>query len=176
MFSKRSFVPLILPIMALLAPAFAPAPIAAQGGDVVCGTCDVGWFGYRHRFPQGGDGCASAGDECSRCGGTSGCHTNWDFGWDRPGCHRACGPAGGDMALGEAVDQIKHALDEGNTETVAVAVLGSSADLRIEYRPEEGRIDFLLACDPSAAAATVAVLPGVRAALELDIREMSAAP
>ncbi len=79
------------------------------------------------------------------------------------------------MALGEMVDQIGHALDEANTETVAVAVLGSSADLRIEYRPEYGRIDFLLACDPSAAAATVAVPPEVRTALELHIRELSAA-
>ena len=80
------------------------------------------------------------------------------------------------MALGEVVDQIRHALDEGNTEAVAVAVVSGHADLLIEYRPEYGRVDFILACDRSAAAATVAVLPGVRADLELEIRELSAAP
>lgn len=176
MFSKRSVVPLMLPILALLALAFDPAPVAAQDGEVVCGTCNELFWGGLHKFPEGGDGCASAGDHCSRCGGTSLCHDWWWVEWDFSGCHIDCGPAGGDMALGEAVDHIRRALDDGNAEAVAAAVVSDRADLLVEYRSESGRIDFILACDRSAAAATVAVLPEVRAALELELREFSAVP
>ena len=175
MFPKRGVVSRMLPIVPLLLLSVDPAPAAAQDGEVVCGTCNEAFWGGLHRFPEGGDGCRSSGDFCSRCGGTSKCHRWWYVEWDLSGCHIACGPAG-DMALAEAVHQVRGALAAGNTNAVAASVMSHRADLLVEYRPDTGRIDFILSCDPSAAAATVAVLPALRPALELGIRELAVTP
>lgn len=167
---KGSMVALALAcIGSMLLPTESEAQV---GGGLTCGWCtpriDV-WvdpgiiiiFPVKHAFPNGGNQCGwdgrdDPGATCSRCGGTSFCHT--DFRWGP--CHIACGPAGGDVAA--ALTKVEDALGSGDVSAVASALLDPSASFSFEFIPEAGRIDFFLACAPDRAFRTIPVLPEAR--------------
>ena len=108
--------------------------------------------------PTAAQGCGW----CEDRGTGMGCHAEEDWG----GCHIACGPEGEPTALLDAVGEIRTLLDAGEAALAAAVVLIDRADLTVTYQPAGGRINFTLSCDPTALAATVAVLPGVREAFE----------
>lgn len=152
---------LAVPILLI---AFLPTSTAAQ----TCGWCHDFGFVW-HSFPNGGDECpgeAPRDGECSRCGGTSECHEDRQWG----GCHWHCGgeepPT---AALNEAISEIEKGLETGVPAVVAAAVARDRGELLVEYVQEAGRIDFLLPCDPSVPIHSVAVFPDVRQALEAEI-------
>lgn len=170
MFSNRNVVPLTLMfpmLMGLMVIAFLPEPAAAQ-----CGWCRDwrGWsfWSIEHEFPNGSDLCGSLGQQerCSRCGTGKGCHNYPDSG----PCHILCGPEGEPTALRDAVDEVRRALEVGDAALAAVVVQRDRPDLTVEYLAEAGRINFKLPCDPTAPAATVAVIPGVRPDFEAALK------
>lgn len=116
-----------------------------------------------HMFPNGGDACGWDGSDesrviCSRCGGESDCHEDWD---DGP-CHILCGPGGDDVEYHAALTKVEEALESGDVTAVASALLEPRTGFSFELIPEAGRIDVLLACDPDRAARTIPVLPDAR--------------
>lgn len=163
-------------VAALFVFSLAPAPAEAQ--EVVCGWCQelnaiwawpdgtITFWG--HRFPGGGNGCPGLEvfqprtGSCARCGGTSTCH----FGWDKHRCHILCGPAGGDFA---AVTEIEEALTSGDMTMVAAALNRDRDGLSVEFVPEAGRVDFILACDPDRAFRSIPLLPEVRERLKAQL-------
>ena len=168
MFAKHSVLALMLAMfVGVLVSAVVPEPTAAQG----CGWCDqrrkiVAWppFKLVHSFPGGSNSCLQDDrtDTCSRCGTDLGCHTFEDGG----GCHILCGPAGEPTALLDVVEEIRALLDAGDAVVAAAMVLVDRVDLTVAYEGDAGRINFTLPCDPAVPAATVAVLPRVRASFE----------
>lgn len=164
----RNSVPLMMvPVLVgLWVSAFVPEPTVAQG----CGWCEerrvwyIGFLKKKHHFPRGGVSCNwPPADYCARCGTGLGCHTEEDWG----PCHIACGPAGEPpdeeiMALRDAVDEVRRALEAGDAGLAASSVLRDRAYLTVEYQAEAGRINFKMPCDPRVPAATVAVLPDIR--------------
>lgn len=178
MIANRNAVLLMLPMLVgFLVFAFVPEPSAAQG----CGWCDQErkWLAWPpgklvHWFPGGNNSCGWEGrtDTCSRCGTELGCHTEEDDG----GCHILCGPAGEPPDALDPVEEISMLLDAGDGALAAEIVLMDRGDLTVTYQTAAGRINFTLPCDPVAPAATVAVLPGVRAAFEAALAARSPAP
>lgn len=51
------------------------------------------------------------------------------------------------------------------------AIASPRDDFSVEYLPEAGRIDFVLACAPSIPAGTIPVPPGIRPALDRALQE-----
>ena len=156
--------------------AGAPTEVEAQGGGLTCGWCvmrgdvvDEGddWAVYEdieHKFPRGGDQCGwegrdeesiAGGPYCSRCGGSSVCHSNYRDG----GCHRACGPLGD---LFTALDKVEDALERGDVTTVAAALGEPRTGGSLDFIPAAGRINIVLACNPGRVFGAIPVLPEVR--------------
>ena len=149
-----------------------PNELDAQGGGLTCGWCIMRQdvvvgpgiiivFPVKHRFTGGGNECGWDGHDepgamCSRCGGTSFCHT--EFRWGE--CHIACGPAGGDVAA--ALTEVEDALESGDATAVASALLAPRSGLAFEFIPESGRIDLFLACDLNRPFRAIPVLPEAR--------------
>ena len=149
-----------------------PNEVEAQGGGLTCGWCimerwrlTIGGSTYvgpwEHAFPGGGDECGwdghdEAGAMCSRCGGTSFCHRDFQTG----NCHILCGPAGGDVSA--ALTEVEDALESGDVTAVASALLEPRTGFSFEFIPEAGRIDLFLACDLNRAVGTIPVLPEAR--------------
>ena len=154
-----------------------PTEMEAQdGGGVTCGWCvmkgdlvgQVGnWEVYEnleHAFVDGGEECGwegrdaesiGGGPYCSRCGNTSVCHTDFR---DGP-CHRACGPLGDLFA---ALEEVESALEGGDVTAVAAALLEPTTGGSLEFIPDAGRIDIMLACAPGRVFGAIPVLPDVR--------------
>lgn len=156
--------------------AGVPTEVEAQGGGLTCGWCvmdgDVvaegpGWVIYEnvtHAFLGGGDECGwegrdapsiAGGPYCSRCGRTSVCHTDFR---DGP-CHRACGPLGD---LLTALDEVEGALEGDDVTAVAAALRKPTTGGSLEFIPDAGRIDIVLACAPGRVYGSIPVLPEVR--------------
>ncbi len=155
-----------------------PTKVAAQegqdgeegegNGGLTCGWCYYSIWNDEHWFDNGGDGCGwpNPGDsECSRCGGTSSCH---GFGHPDSGgpCHIACGGTTTQQALSDAVSDLRSGLDAMDLVRVAEAITSSRDGVSVEYLPDAGRIDVVLACTPSIPSGTVPVPPEVRPALD----------
>lgn len=175
MFRNSAFSLVAPAIVALAVFAVLPAPSSAQG--LTCGWCNryEGPDGSEvHKFPFGGDECEwppTYHGTCARCGGTSDCHDDWE-----PGdCHIECGEGGGEGEgsgdLAQAVEAIETGLETRDMTIVAAALLHDyRSGLQVEYLPEAGRIEFILACSPWGTARTVPVPPGdVRVALEAEL-------
>lgn len=156
------------------------APVQAQP---VCGWCSMdgdyvgsigGWDVYanvEHAFLDGGNACGLEGRDapsigggpfCSRCGGTSDCHTEWR---DGP-CHRACGPLGD---LFSALTDVEDALEIGDFTAVAAALREPREGFSFEFIPEAGRIEVVRSCTPGRAFAEIPVLPEARRRLQAAV-------
>lgn len=173
---KASVVALAL---ALAGSMLLPAKSEAQGGGLTCGWCSYGSFIVDwpdgtstecedcHAFARGGDECGWEGSDwpstiCARCGGRSRCHR-----LPQPGpCHILCGPDGDLMA---ELSDVHEALDQGDVTVVATALLRERAGASLEFLPESGRIDVVLACSPDRVTLVIPVLPEVRARLEVEL-------
>ena len=157
-------------IAALLMFLIPSEPAEAQFlGEVVCWWCFE--EGGKHSFSLNGRGCGVEGEypddptsaQCARCGGTSECHYD-----ERPGpCHIACGPDG-DVIL-TAVTEIQEAVKTEDVAVVASALVRARSGISVEFIPEGGRIDLVLACRPSMPFSTIAVVPKLRAALLAEL-------
>ena len=149
-----------------------PNEVEAQGGGLTCGWCEE--LGPIHGFPNGGDKCGwpNPGQDyqCSRCGGTSHCHgfISWHA-WGP--CHMACGGTTAQQSLSDAVSDLRSGLDVMDLERVAETIASTRDGFSIEYLPEAGRIDLVLACAPSIPAGTVPVPPGIRPSLERALKQ-----
>ena len=164
-----------------------PTEVEAQGGGLTCGWCWEMFLenedeGFVHWFPRGGDECGwpnpGAGYVCARCGGTSHCHgyhSRHRFG----PCHMLCGGGGGGpedeiplkQALSNAVSDLRSGLDDMDLVRVAETIASAHDGFSVEYLPEAGRIDLILACAPSIPAGTVPVPPEIRPALDRALKE-----
>ena len=159
--------------------ASAPTEVEAQdGGGLTCGWCVHGVHnlvevpgGYegdlKHVFPYGGNGCGWQGHdiphvECSRCGGTSDCHTRWRDGF----CHIPCGPEGDAVV---ALSEIEAGLDDDDMAVVASALRMAREGVVVEFIPEGGRIDIVLPCNPTRVYHTIPVPPDVRTRLLVEL-------
>ena len=159
-----------------------PAPSSAQ---VVCRNCVevLSSSGrWAHTFMSATLQCNSAINyggrvgpgwiQCSRCGGSSECHTEIDLSeggisWGR--CHQRCNQYYSDADLAETVSDLGRGFETGDMTWVTAIILRRREGLSVEYIPEAGRIDFVLSCDPSRAARTIAVPPEVRRALDTEL-------
>lgn len=172
MISKSTSILMMVPVSAMLATlAFTPAPAVAQG----CGWCDelpdvfLPEFVW-HAFPHGADLCGwPPGNKCARCGRGLGCHPEPDGG----PCHITCGPEGDTEVLAEAVAKVRDALDADDTAAELAMVLSDHSSVKVEYHAVAGRINFKLPCDPDVPAATLPVLPAVRAEVTAAIARSS---
>ncbi len=161
-----------------------PTEVEAQRGGLTCGWCwemTLETDGLVNWFPRGGDECGwpnpGAGYVCARCGGTSHCHgyhSRHRFG----PCHILCGGGGGpedeiprQMALSNAVSDLRSGLDDMDLVRVAETISSGHEGFSVEYLPEAGRIDLILACAPSIPAGTVPVPPEIRPALDQALKE-----
>ena len=106
---------------------------------------------------------------CSRCGGTSQCHTGQ---YKNGPCHIACGPEGDDVTA--ALTEVRRALDGDDVATLVLALGNRRAGVSVEFVPEAGRIDFVLPCNPTKVYRTLAVLPEKREELEAELRARGA--
>lgn len=164
-------------VAALFISLAAPTPVDAQG--VTCGWCSEGNMGVIfpdgseatcwgcHAFFMGGDLCGWEGHDwpdtsCRRCGGTSDCHQLPRYG----PCHIRCGPDGDLFA---ELSGILEALDRGNVAVVASTLVRERTDASLDYIPEEGRINIVLACSPDRVNRVIPVLPKVREKLEAEL-------
>ena len=162
--------------------AAPPNELEAQGGGLTCGWCIelLTPWGFIHGFPQGGDKCGwpSPGSgptwQCSRCGGSSGCHPLNDPLNGGP-CHIPCGGTAMQQSLSNAVSDLRSGLDAMDLEWVAEAIGSTRDGFSVEYLPEAGRIDLVLACASSVPARTVPVPPEIRSALDRALKEPVAA-
>jgi hypothetical protein len=139
------------------------SPVA--GGEVTCGWCwDFEPEG--HHFPDGGDLCGwPPGEECSRCGGTSGCHTEFD---NHGPCHIECGPGGGDFAaLTRELDPLVSA---GNLDGIRALAERIQGKYLIRSTGEAGVLEVVAVCNPDEVGATYAIDPSadLRAFASLD--------
>ena len=66
-------------------------------------------------------------------------------------------------------------LDAMDLERVAETIASARDGFSVEYLPEAGRIDLVLACAPSIPAGTVPVPPEIRPALDRALKEPVAA-
>ena len=162
----------------------ASAEVEAQ---LTCGWClhdgdRIGWTvvegteyavvgNFSHAFPGGGDACGWEGHDdegilggpvCARCGGDSHCHTDY---WENM-CHRPCGPDGDAFA---ALTEIEKALGRDEMTTVVAALRKARTGMSVEFIPDAGRIEIMLACDPGRAIGAIPVLPGTRERLEVAL-------
>lgn len=170
--------PFVVALLVSLAPS---APLEAQG--VVCGWCqdalgfwetDDGdiYFGWAPRFVAG-PGCVGLEDgvgphfHCSRCGGTSHCHTYWMLGI----CHIACGPGGDALA---ALEEVETALQSEDMALAATVLRRDRSGFSLEFNTEAGRIDLVRACDPDGVFKSIPVAPSVRQRLETELAEAPA--
>ena len=161
-----------------------PNEVEAQGGGLTCGWCWEMTLGNTlngplvHWFPQGGDACGwpnpGAGYMCARCGGTSHCHGFHSRHRYGP-CHILCGGQTTQQALSNAVSDLRSGLDAMDLERVAETIASTRDGFSVEYLPEAGRIDLILACAPSVPAGTVPVPPEIRPALDRALKEPVAA-
>ena len=165
-------------VAALLVSLAASTPVEAQG--VTCGWCSHGTIDvtypdgstsscqYCHAFFRAGDLCGLEGSNwpstvCARCGGRpSYCHR---LPWPGP-CHILCGPDGD---LSAELSDIQGALENGDVTVVASALLRERSGAALEFVPDAGRIDVVLACSPGRAARTIPVFPEVREKLEAEL-------
>ena len=130
------------------------------------------YSGYGHRFPNGGNGCVDmpgggnphGHDHCSRCGGTSSCHSHWE----RGECHILCGPGG--FAAASAIEE---ALTTGDAVLAAAALRREWEGVSVEFIPDAGRVDLILACDPNRTFRRLPVLPSVRQRLVTELGDNS---
>ena len=114
---------------------------------------------------------------CSRCGGSSQCHTGWDL--TKPitkgRCHKICTEY--DLAetdFDSTVNDILKGFETRDMALVATALLPERRGYSVEYNAAGGRIDFVLPCDPGAYR-TIAVLPELRRELDAELAERHAA-
>jgi hypothetical protein len=131
--------------------------------EVTCGWCGSSQFldGPRHMFGNGGDQCLWPAPgwenvQCSRCGGTSSCHTD-----TQPGnCHIACG--GTEVTMVEAA--VERAIATGSERSLREALaLARRNAVVVEYNSEGGRVEIIANCNINEPSATFAVLPTRRA-------------
>ena len=179
---KASMVALAL---ALAGSVLLPAQSEAQGEGLTCGWCSSGTINVTwpdgsttecedcHAFFRGGDACGWGGSDwpstiCARCGGRSFCHR---LPWPGP-CHVLCGPDGD---LTAELSGVQEALDQGDVTVVATALLRERAGASLEFVPEAGRIDVVLACSPDRVTHVIPVLPAVRERLEAELSTRAAA-
>jgi hypothetical protein len=64
---------------------------------------------------------------------------------------------------------ILEALDRGNVAVVASTLVRERTDASLDYIPEEGRINIVLACSPDRVNRVIPVLPKVREKLEAEL-------
>jgi len=157
-----------------------PTEVEAQGGGLTCGWCwemTLGSVGSVHWFPRGGDKCGwpnpGAGYVCARCGGTSHCHGYHSKHRYGP-CHILCGgqgPGEDEEVLAHVVSDLRSGLATLDLGRVAETIASARDGFAVEYLPDAGRIDLVLACDPSIPAATVPVPPDIRPALDRALKE-----
>ena len=133
-----------------------------------------GWSVYdnvEHKFPGGGNECGwegrndkgiGGGSFCSRCGGDSQCHQDFQTGI----CHIACGPLGD---LFSALTEIEEALELDDLTAVAAALQEPTTGASFEFVPGAGRIDAILSCDPDRVFRTIPVLPETRDRLKATV-------
>ncbi len=180
---------LVVALALLLA---AGAPIEGQtpddggggsGGGLTCGWCVLDYrpraggvgLDRGHKFlVEGGDECGWEGHDypgwlwCSRCGGESECHEEFQ----PPGyCHIICGPAGDAVA---AATEIEQALRDRDMTVVASALMRERTGFSVEFIPEAGRIDVVMACYPNKALRTIPVLPQERKSVEYELLKLQA--
>lgn len=166
---------LFVAVLLVFLAAWSPTGLRAQdgyGGGLTCGWCVqdptemIGLPGviiileWEHAFLEGGNECGweghdHPGAQCSRCGRTSECHTDPEWG----DCHIPCGPDGDAVA---ALVEVEGALSNGDVTAVASALLAPRTGFSFEFRPEAGRIDLVLACDKNRVFRTIPVLPAAR--------------
>ena len=166
----RKMYPFVAALFVLL--VAAPPTVEAQGGGLTCGWCKE--MGPIHGFPNGGDKCGwpNPGEDyqCSRCGGTSQCHgfVSWHA-WGP--CHISCGGTAMQQSLSNTIADLQGRLGAEDLVGVVEAIASPRDDFSVEYLPEAGRIDFVLACAPSIPAGTIPVPPGIRPALDRALQE-----
>ena len=151
-------------------------PTEGEAQGLTCGWCielDTPW-GTIHGFPQGGGKCGwpnpGPAYQCSRCGGTSGCHGLASPLASGP-CHMPCGGMAMHQSVSNALSDLRSGLDAMDIERVAEAIVSTRDGFSVEYLPEAGRIDVVLACASSIPARTVPVPPEVRSALDQALKE-----
>ena len=79
------------------------------------------------------------------------------------------------QALSNAASDIWSGVDAVDPERVAETIASPRDGLSVEYLPEAGRIDLILACAPSIPAATIPVPTEIRSALDRALKEPVAA-
>ena len=140
------------------------APVEAQ--EVVCWWSNT--VGSKHGFVLGGLHCPEdeerPGLTCVECevgkrNEHVGCHYRL---MDGPS-HDACDD---DTAVLAALTEIRNAMEGDDITMVASALLKERKGVSVEFIPEGGRIDLILACDPHKPFWTIPVLPDVRRALQ----------
>lgn len=155
-------------LVGLMRPDFSTTPaFAADEGGVTCACC--GWVdlgnGPFHLFFTGNDLCGYpmpgpmelSTVECSRCGGTSSCHTV-----PQPGaCHLACGGEN----LRKIEDELATAIDSGNADAILLLIQSSHKGAAIAFSKNGGRLEVTADCDPAVVAASFAITPELNAAL-----------
>ena len=79
------------------------------------------------------------------------------------------------QALSNAVSDLRSRLDAMDLDGVAETIASPRDGFSVEYLPEAGRIDLVLACAPSIPAGTIPVPTEIRPALDRALREPVAA-
>ena len=167
-------------VAALFVLLVAGWPTEGEAQGLTCGWCielDTPW-GTIHGFVNGGDKCGWPNPgpawQCSRCGGTSMCHGLASPLSGGP-CHIPCGGTAMQQSVSDAVSDLRSGLGAMQLERVAEAIVSTRDGFSVEYLPEAGRIDLVLACAPSMPARTVPVPPEIRSALDQAMKEPAAA-
>ncbi len=127
--------------------------------EVVCSWCvprqdDLGNAGNEHHFPDPSNRCVLPKPdfvtyECSRCGGSSTCHTDYQVG----ACHTACGGEN----LASAEQQIEALIAGGDTEGLREFLATAHAGVVANYLEAGGRIELVADCAPDVVASVVAI-------------------
>lgn len=152
-------------------------PTASAADEVTCAWCiearDL-LNNTAHYFPNPGDLCGfpqpGGGEgtetECSRCGGTSSCHSAPQEGE----CHIACGGQG--LATLEA--DLRRAIEAGDATQLHHLITEAAEGVTVELALDGGRVTLVAECDLTRPAATLALTRVLRDALELETGKLAA--
>ena len=148
----------LLALGAVVASVGSPTSLIAEP-EVTCSWCVptqdyLGNPANEHRFPNPSNPCLQPAPGevtyfCSRCGGTSSCHSSPQEG----PCHLACGGEG----LARAEEALRTLVREADATKLLVALSRTWEGLEVRYVPAGGRIELVADCNRAAVATRIVV-------------------